>query len=202
MPLVAQSSRSRGQLSTKATPISLRCVARVPRKLVNRSAAVPMASGGKISRWDCPRVGRPCMPFGIGRLRRIDRRNRAVLADTLRRSSDGKCAASAPLSRDQKLTINPKSDQIQAVSCRTARTLNPMRTAEFRGSLPHMQVRTTTPTPIICSWFESRYPSTSPLVSAETRGISCFQTHRSRPKVPLWVPKTTSRRLFRDSDGA
>jgi hypothetical protein len=61
--------------------------------------------------------------------------------------------------RDHKRTINPKYDQIQAVSHRTARTLNPMRTAEYRGSLPRMQVHTTTPTPIICSWFESRYPS-------------------------------------------
>jgi len=40
-----------------------------------------------------------------------------------------------------------------------ARTLGPMKTAEIRGIPPQLQGSGTAEIAIICSWFESRYPS-------------------------------------------
>jgi len=42
-----------------------------------------------------------------------------------------------------------------------ARTLDPMKTAEIRGIPPQLRGSDTTETAIICSWFESRYPSSN-----------------------------------------
>jgi len=60
-----------------------------------------------------------------------------------------------------------------------ARTRNPMRTAEFRGGLPYLQVRTITPTPTLCSWFEFRYPALTPAFPRKT-GVFSFRTQRHR----------------------
>jgi hypothetical protein len=42
-----------------------------------------------------------------------------------------------------------------------ARTLDPMKTAEIRGIPAQLRGSGTTETAIICSWFESRYPSSN-----------------------------------------
>ena len=54
----------------------------------------------------------------------------------------------------------PRRDPNAPVSLRSEAYTETMRTAEIRGIQPQRRIGEPTETTIICSWFESRYPST------------------------------------------
>jgi hypothetical protein len=116
-------------------------------------------------------------------------------------ASDEECKAAAPRERvscspnylDSVTRNEPDTslrDQNEPVCVRISAYTRSMKTAEIRGIPPQLRGSGTAETPIICSWFESRYPSSNRRRIPRRNSPSPLLPGPKRVEMPDMTPDT------------